>query len=126
MKRFLLAKGKNEKAEEVMRKIASINQRDFIGYLIREENLELEKNLDGEDAVKLWPQLKRLYHSKLWYQTLSMSMWCFYLYLTYNATFFGLSELGGNLYINSMISALGELFAYIASCKRTFRINILN
>lgn len=41
-----------------------------------------------------------------------------YPYATYDGLYFGLSSLGTNVYLNSLIVGVAELLCYIAGCKR--------
>lgn len=87
-------------------------------------SLQLEKFENDEAAEEahtdFWALIKKLWGSHFRIPALSLSVWCLYLYLTYNATFFGLPNLKGNIYVNSLISAMAEIIAYAVSCKPYF------
>ena len=129
--RFYYSKQKYYETEKILLKIAQINNKDS-DELYEEthfsmENSQSEKNIiaeseENKEQTAFEPKKDLTYFdlfriSYIRRRAICLSLVMLYLYIVYNGITFGLADLGGDIYLNSVISAGSELFAYIFSSK---------
>jgi Sugar (and other) transporter. len=121
--RFLYATNKLDKCEKVLLGIAKENGRAELttGLIAATETEDLSaSNTQSvgeqvEETEEDYSYLVLFKNKRLRKRLIAFTLLMCYLYTTYNGILFGLTDLNGNLYLNSLIVSVAETLAYITS-----------
>jgi len=119
---YLLSKNRVPEAIEALREIATVNEKPFAAE--NQEPAKSDKQLSAfpeaeeeKQTSKSWNYIEILTHPKLRVSVISYSVVKLYLYMAYFGCLFALSSLGGNMYVNCLVSATAEIIGYGLSFK---------
>lgn len=109
--RYHYAKGAFEAAENVLHKIGKANG-------LAPTNITLRNDLKFSIVGNANGGFTYLFKEpRLLKRVVFLTIYMFYLYLSYNGLEFGVAHLEGSIYVNSVIVSVAELLGYLTSGK---------
>jgi len=115
-------KGHYSKCQEVLTKIAQQNKKEFSDEFQSSIDIATHNNLNNVPVHREYSSnstgyLILIQNSWLRKRFLFFTALIVYIYLSYNGILFALANIGGNIYINSLVVNIAELLGYISSSK---------
>ncbi|XP_049872919.1 organic cation transporter protein-like [Pectinophora gossypiella] len=113
--RWLIIKGKKEKATEILLKVAQFNKKHISRETI-DRLVNIDPSVTHVGGVKKLSLVCKVLHSRILMQRVLI---CSFVWITTTFTYYGLSinsvSLAGNMYINYILTSLVEIPGYIVS-----------